>query len=139
MIDNNLLDVENIKEQQDADDALLQQATKCLDCYTSKCIGTVDDIICYVKPGGPPNNWKIALSKNLLQPTIKLFHQMTGNIGSDRLFMQISSWYYHRDICSLIDKFHCEHCQRNTQVAKAMACYLSPNIVQYHLKNILLT
>ena len=27
--------------------------------------------------------------------------------------MQISSWYYHRDICLLVDKFHCEHCQRN--------------------------
>ncbi len=28
MIDNNLLDMENIKKQQGADDALLQQATK---------------------------------------------------------------------------------------------------------------
>ncbi len=27
--------------------------------------------------------------------------------------MQISSWYYHRDIHSLVYKFHCEHCQRN--------------------------
>jgi hypothetical protein len=27
--------------------------------------------------------------------------------------MQISSWYYHRDIRSLIDKFHYKHCQRN--------------------------
>jgi hypothetical protein len=34
MIDNNPLDMENIKEQQDADDALLQQATMYLDCYT---------------------------------------------------------------------------------------------------------
>jgi hypothetical protein len=25
--------------------------------------------------------------------------------------MQISSWYYHRDICLIIDKFHCKHCQ----------------------------
>ncbi len=27
--------------------------------------------------------------------------------------MQISSWYYHRDIHLLVDKFHCKHCQRN--------------------------
>jgi hypothetical protein len=25
----------------------------------------------------------------------------------------ISSQNYHRDICSLVDKFHCEHCKRN--------------------------
>jgi hypothetical protein len=27
--------------------------------------------------------------------------------------MQISSQYYHKDIHSLVDKFHCEHCQRS--------------------------
>jgi hypothetical protein len=59
IIVNNPLDMENIKKQQDADDTLLQQATKYLDCYTRKCIGTVDDIICYVKPGDPPTNGKL--------------------------------------------------------------------------------
>ncbi len=38
---------------------------------------------------------------------------MTGLPGRKRLLMQISSWYYHREIHSLVDKFHCEHCQRN--------------------------
>jgi hypothetical protein len=71
MIDTNLLDMENIKEQQGADDALLQHATKNADQYMRKCIGTIDDILCYIKPGDPPNNWKIALPKSLLQPTIK--------------------------------------------------------------------
>ncbi len=60
MIDNNPLDMENIKEQQDADDALLQHATKYAKQCTRKRIGTIDDILCYVKPGDPPNNWKIA-------------------------------------------------------------------------------
>ena len=41
------------------------------------------------------------------------FHKVTGHPGSKRLFMQISSCYYHRDMHSLIDDFHCEHCQRN--------------------------
>jgi hypothetical protein len=66
MIDNNPLDIENIKEQQDADDALLQHVTKYTDQFMCKCIGTVDDILCCVKPGDPPSNWKVALPKSTL-------------------------------------------------------------------------
>jgi hypothetical protein len=98
MVDTNPLDMKNIKEQQDADDALLQYATKYSDQYMYKCIGTIDDILCYIKPGDPPNNWKITLPKSLLQPPIKWFHQVIGHPSSKRLFMQISSPYYHRDI-----------------------------------------
>jgi hypothetical protein len=108
IVDNNPLDVEYIKELQDGDDALLQDATKYADQFTCKCIGTIDDILCYIKPGDPPNNWKIALPKSLLQLRIKWFHQVTGHPGRKRLFMQNSSWYYHRDNCSLVDKFHCK-------------------------------
>ncbi len=50
MVNNNPLDMENIKEQQDADNALLQHATKYADQYTRNRIGTIDDIICYIKP-----------------------------------------------------------------------------------------
>jgi hypothetical protein len=96
--------MENIKEHQDADDALLQHATN----YADQCTSNAS-----IKPGIPPNNWKIALPKSLLQPTIKWFHQVTGHPSRKRLFMQISSRYYYRDICSLVDKFHCKHCQRN--------------------------
>jgi hypothetical protein len=71
MVDNNPLNMENIKEQQDADYALLQQATKYADCCTREQIGTVNNIQCYVKAGHPPNNWKIDFPKALLQPTIK--------------------------------------------------------------------
>jgi hypothetical protein len=56
MVDTNPLDMENIKQQQDADDALLQHATKYADQYTGKCIGTIDNILCYIKPGDPLNN-----------------------------------------------------------------------------------
>ncbi len=94
MIDNNPLDMRNIKNQQDADDALLQHATKYADKYLRKRICTTDEILCYIKPGDPPYSWKIALPKNPLQPTIKRFHQVTGHLGRKRLFMQISSWYY---------------------------------------------
>jgi hypothetical protein len=64
IVDNNPLDMENIKEQQDADDALLQYATKYADRYMRKRISTVDDILCYAKPQDPPNNRKIALQEN---------------------------------------------------------------------------
>jgi hypothetical protein len=56
MVDTNPLDMKNIKKQQDADDALLQHATKYLDKYVCKCIDTIDDILCYINPGDPPNN-----------------------------------------------------------------------------------
>ncbi len=105
MVDTYPLDMENIEEQQDADDALLQHATKYVDQYMRKRIGTINDILCYIKPADPPNNWKIALPKSLLQSLIKWFHQVAGHPGSKRLFMQISSWYYHRDIWLLVDNF----------------------------------
>jgi hypothetical protein len=89
MVDSINLDMENIKEQQDTDYALLNHATKYADPYMHKRIGIIDDILCYIKPGDPPNNWKIALPKSLLQLTIKWFHQVTGNPGRKRLFMQI--------------------------------------------------
>jgi hypothetical protein len=58
-----------------------------------KSISAVDNVLCYVKPGDPPANWKIALPKSMLQPTIRWFHQITGHPGSKRLHMQISSRY----------------------------------------------
>jgi hypothetical protein len=48
MVDTNPLDMENIKEQHDADDALLQHAIKYADQYTRKRISTIDDILCYI-------------------------------------------------------------------------------------------
>jgi hypothetical protein len=50
--------MDNIKEEQDADDALLQHATKYVNQYTRNPIGTIDEILCYIRPGDPPNNSK---------------------------------------------------------------------------------
>ncbi len=139
MIDNNQLDMEIIKKLWDADDALLQHAPKCVDQYMHKRIGMVYAILCYVKQGDSPNNWKIALPENLLQPTIKWFHQVTGHPGRKRLFMQISSCYYHRDICLLVDKFYCEHCQRNRLSGTGHGLLPECKLCSVHLKNVLLT
>ncbi len=98
-----------------------QRKVGCRQCTPTTCckiLRLVDDVLCYVKPGDPPNNWKIALPKELLQPTIQWFHQVTGHLGSKRLYMHINSRYYHRDLRSLIDKFRCEHCQCNKLSSK---------------------
>ena len=58
---DNPLDMEAIKEQQDADNNLQRLATKYPDRYIRKSVSSVDDVLCYVKPGDPPANWKIAL------------------------------------------------------------------------------
>jgi hypothetical protein len=70
LITDNPLDIENIKENQDADDALQQQAEKYPDRFLRQRVSMVDNILCYVKPGDSPNNWKIALPNALLHPTI---------------------------------------------------------------------
>ena len=49
----------------------------------------------------------------MLQQTIHLFHKITGHPGSKSQYMQISSRYYHQDLQGLIDKYNCDHCQRN--------------------------
>jgi hypothetical protein len=45
MVDNNPLDMEDIKEQKDADDTLLEQATKYVDRFTPKRIDIVNNIL----------------------------------------------------------------------------------------------
>ena len=91
---DNPLDMEMIKEQQDADNNLQCQVTTYADRYVRKSISSVDNVLCYVKPGDPLAHWKIVLPKSMLQPAICWFHQITGHPGSKRLHMQVSSRYY---------------------------------------------
>jgi hypothetical protein len=62
-----------------------------MDNYTHKHVSAVDDVLCYIKPGDPPENWKIALPQILLKPTIEWFYHMTGHSGNKCLHMQIST------------------------------------------------
>ncbi len=71
MAEDNPLDLENIKERQDHDEKIMQSTVKYLEWYTRKTINDVDDILCYIKPGDNPANWKIALPEDLIKPTIK--------------------------------------------------------------------
>jgi hypothetical protein len=98
MVEDNPLDLENIKERQDHDEKLIQLTVKYPEWYIRKTINDVDDILCYIKPGDNPASWKIALPEDLIKPTIKWYHQVTGHPGSKRLYGQLRQSYYHRDL-----------------------------------------
>jgi hypothetical protein len=113
MVEDNPLDLENIKEKQDEDDKLTQSSVKHPNWYSRKTINDVEDILCYTKPGDNAANWRIALPENLIVPTIKWYHQVTGHPGSKRLYRQLSQRYYHRDLRRIVDHLNCDFCQRN--------------------------
>ncbi len=83
------LDLENIKESQDYDEKLMQLTVKYPEWYSCKTINHVDNILCYTKPGDNPANWKTAIPEDLIKPTIKWYHQVTGHPGSKRLYGQL--------------------------------------------------
>jgi hypothetical protein len=51
MVEDNPLDLENIKERQDEDDRLTQSSVRHPTWYSRKTINDVKDIVCYTKPG----------------------------------------------------------------------------------------
>jgi hypothetical protein len=71
------------------------------------------DILCYTKPGDNLANWKIVMPKDLIVPTIRWCHQVTGHPGSKRLYQHIYQQYYNCDLCRLVDNFKCNYCKRN--------------------------
>jgi hypothetical protein len=113
MEEDNPLDIENIKEKQDQDDVLQQSAIRHPECYSRKNFPSVADVLRYTKPGAELNDWKIALPAELIRPTVRWYHQVTGHPGSKRLYEQIRQRYYHRDLRKYIDNFNCDYCQRN--------------------------
>jgi hypothetical protein len=66
-------------EKQDEDNDLQQSLTKHPTWYSSKNINDVNDILCYNKPGDNTANWKIVLPEDLVVPTIRWYHQVTGH------------------------------------------------------------
>jgi hypothetical protein len=113
MVEDNLLDLENIKEKQDEDNDLQQSLTKHPTWYSRKNNNDVDDILCYTKPGDNAANWKIVLPKDLIVLTIRWYHQVTGHPRSKRLYQHIHQRYHYCDLHRLVDNFKCSYCQRN--------------------------
>jgi hypothetical protein len=89
MVEDNSLDLENIKEKQDEDNDLSQSLMRHPTWYSCKNINDVNDILCYTKPGDNTANWKILLQRDLIRPTILWYHQVTGHPGSKRLYQHI--------------------------------------------------
>ena len=77
----------------------MQSTVKYPTWYNCKTINNVEDILCYTKPGDNPANWKNALPEDLIKPTIKWYHQVTGHLGSKRLYRQLRQRHYHKDLC----------------------------------------
>jgi hypothetical protein len=92
---------------------LQQSFTKHPTCYSCKNINDVNNILCYTKPGDNAANWKILLQINLIVPTIRWYHQVTGHPGSKRLYQHIHQQYYNQKLHRLVDNFKCNYCQRN--------------------------
>jgi hypothetical protein len=63
MVEDNPLDLENIKEKPDKDNDLQQSLTKHPNWYSRKIINDVNNSLCYTKPGDNAANWKIVLPK----------------------------------------------------------------------------
>ena len=104
-----------IREQQQQDEQLLALQVKYPQQYIYKSLDEdVDDIICYVHPGDTPDEqWRIALPQQMLEATVKWFHQVMGHPGEKRLRETLQQRYYHSKLRYTIDKFKCEHCQRH--------------------------
>ena len=71
MVEDNPLDLENIKEKQDEDDRLTQSTVRHPTWYSCKTINDVEDILCYTKPSNNADNRRIALPEDLILPTNK--------------------------------------------------------------------
>ena len=56
MIEDNPLNIENIKEKQDQDAGLQLSATRHPERYSHKEINTVTNVLCYTKPNDNPSN-----------------------------------------------------------------------------------
>jgi hypothetical protein len=81
--------------------------------YSCKNINDVNNILCSTKPGDNATNWKIVLQKDLIVPTIRWYHQVTGHPGSKRLYQHTHQQYCNRDLHRLVDNHKCNYCQRN--------------------------
>ncbi len=90
----------------------MQSTVKFPEWYSHKSINDIEDILCYIKPGDSPANWKIALLEDLIKPTTQWYHQVTGHPLSKKLHGQLWQRYYHRDLHQMVDNLNCDFCQR---------------------------
>ena len=113
-MEENPLNLDNIKELQDADEDLQKLKDKHPNLYFHKDITQTPDVLCYVKPGKDKDEyWKIVIPNKLLIPTIKWYHIITGHSGWNRLYMTIGARYYHPALKTEVRRFKCDACQKH--------------------------
>ena len=113
-LDQHPLNLENIKELQDADEGLQKLKDKHPNLYFLKDINQTQNVLCYVRAGKDKDkSWKIVLPDKLLKSTIKWFHIVTGHSGWNRLYMTISARYYNPALKTEVRRFRCAACQKH--------------------------
>jgi hypothetical protein len=104
-----------IRKQQQQDKQLLALQVKYPEQYIFKSLGEdVDDNMCYVHPGdNPDEQWRIALPQQMMEETVKWFHQVMGHHRENRLRETLQQRYYHSKLQYTNGKFTFKHCQRH--------------------------
>jgi hypothetical protein len=98
-----------IREHQEACQELQQMKTKFPNQYREKQFSDNVRLIVHVKHGDNPDmQWKIALSRSMLQPTIKWYLEMLGNPRNKRLCFSLQARYDQPQLGSFVDKYTCE-------------------------------
>ena len=70
-------------------------------------------VLCNVKRyDNPETQWRIALPRQLVIPTIQNFHTILGHPGATRMRLTIQTRYYHPILRKEIDDFACNACHK---------------------------
>ncbi len=103
---------ENVHEKQQSDEQLQEYIQRYPDRYRIKIIEG-HQMIVRTKPGeSHETQWKIALPLNMIPQTITFYHSILGHPGSKRLRQSLQARYFHPQLRSFCERYHCKICQR---------------------------
>ena len=113
-VQENPLNLANMRDKQYECPDIKRWKAKHSKHFITKEIGTVPDLICYVKPGtNPDTSWRIVLPTSMVKNTIKWYHLVTGHPGTKRLELTLKHKYYYPELRRKIEQFNCPHCQKH--------------------------
>ena len=105
ILEENPLNCQLLAEKQQEDNYLLALQIRFPDQYVNKTLDPdVRDIVCYIKPGNLPTQWRIELHKYHIYLTVSWFHQVLGHPGGKCLRETLVQRYYHSQLRNTIDK-----------------------------------
>ncbi len=104
------LDYEWIREQQQADEALLTKYRKNPQRFFYKTFYDDFRLLCYHKPVlNKEKQWKFAMTASMIKPTIRWFHAILGHPGSKRLQLALQLQFYHEDLSTTETSLSVKH------------------------------